>query len=312
MSEYLYFFNYSHLEQELFVGEVAALFGQEVDENYLISNIQVPVDNSVYIKDVIKIMIRDCQLENVLAYLKTNQMEYEEFKVVYLKNKKEPLAYQERLSLVRQVGTAIAGQVAINNPKATIAITRIGGEYVVGELSHGQESWRKFIDKPHTFCNGLDLRMCKSLINLATGNKAGVRVVDPCCGMGSVVLEGLNQGVDILGFDISRTNSYKARLNLEHFGYDGQLIARCSIADLKIKRDVAIIDLPYNLYTPITRIEQEEIIKAGLTIAPKLILVAHDDYDGWFAQQGIEISGKMTVKKFANGNFARIIYILSR
>lgn len=312
MSEYLYFFNCSHLEQELFEGEFAALFNRENEGNHLLCDIYVPVDNSVYIKDALKIICRHPSLECLLRYLKEENVTYDDYKVVYLKDKGNPCDYQKSLDMTRQVGTAISGCANMNNPKTTIAITFINGEYIVGELSHGQESWKKFLKKPHTFCNGLDLRMCKTLINLATGNNPGVTVVDPCCGMGAVVLEGLNQGVDIVGFDISRTNSYKARLNLEHFGYDGRLIARQAISDLRIRKDVAIIDLPYNLYTPITREEQEEIILSGLKIAPKLILVAHDDYDEWFKSQGIEIRRKMTVKKFDNGKFTRIVYILGR
>ncbi len=310
MSDYLYFFNYSHLEVELFEGEFASLFGREYPGNYHFSDIFVPVDNSVYIKDVLKVLCRNSRLEILLEHIKDRRLAYDDYKVVYLKNKNSQIEYKKSLDLVAQIGLTISGRPKMNGPKTTLAITLLEGEYVFGELSHGHESWKKFLNKPHTFCNGLDLRMCKTLINLATGNNPDVSVVDPCCGMGAVVLEGLNHGVDIVGFDISRTNSYKARKNLEHFGYDPLLISRKAIGDLTIHRDVAIIDLPYNLYTPITRKEQEDIILAGLSIADKLILVAHEDYDNWFKVQGIDIKRKMTVRKFDKSAFIRIVYVL--
>ena len=312
MSDYLYFFNCSHLEMELFEGEFETLFKQKHLEDHLVTDIFVPVDNSVYIKDVIEILGRNNDFDNLLAGIRKQKIRYEDYKVVYLKNKESHVDYHQSLALARQVGLAIDGKVNMNNPRTTIAITYLDGEYFVGQLFHGQESWKKFANKPHTFCNALDLRMCKTLINLAVGTNKDLKVVDPCCGMGAVVLEGLNQGIDIVGYDISRTNSYKARLNLEHFGYDGQLIARMAIADLNVKKDVAIIDLPYNLYTPITEAQQKNIILSGLRLAPKLILVAHDEYDEWFIQNGISVRRKMTVKKFDNGKFARIVYILGR
>ena len=72
-----------------------------------------------------------------------------------------------------------------------------------------------------TFSNSLDIRLARTLINIAGENDQTKTMIDPCCGMGTVVLEGLALGYSIKGFDISRDISWKARCNLNHFGFDG-------------------------------------------------------------------------------------------
>lgn len=311
-NRFLYFFKYSHLEEELFKGEFRSLFNHENQDNYLFSNIKVDIDKSVYIKDVVSLIAEAPNLDQLLRILESKQLEYSNFKVIYLKNDQTHVNYQETLEICGRISQTIAGNVRVSNPENTIAVTYIEGKYAVGKLDHGDESWKRFLNKPYTFCNALDLRMCRTLINLAVGTSDSITVVDPCCGMGSVVLEGLGLGVDIVGFDISRSTSYRARLNLENYGYDGQLIQRSAIEDLAIKREVAIIDLPYNLYTPITREQQESIIVNGLRIADKLVLVVHEEYEELFQKHNFEIIRKMIVRKTDNGKFRRIVYILKR
>lgn len=62
----------------------------------------------------------------------------------------------------------------------------------------------KYDDKPNTFSNSLDIRLARTLINIAGENDQTKTMIDPCCGMGTVVLEGLALGYSIKGFDISR------------------------------------------------------------------------------------------------------------
>lgn len=313
MSEsYLYFFNYSHLEAELFQGEFKALFNQDWHQDYLLTPIDVDIDQSVYIKDKITPLASESTVAGLIGSLQALELKFSSYKVVYQKNNETHVEYQETLLLCQQVAGAFGGKVKVRQPDVTIAITKLGSRYYAGFLDHAGESWKRFMNKPYTFSNALDLRMARTLINLAVGTRRDLKVVDPCCGMGSVVLEGLGLGVDIIGYDISRANSYRARLNLENYGYDGQLIQKSAIEDLDIFRDVAIIDLPYNLYTPITPEQQESIMINGLRIAAKLILVVHQDYDEFFAAQGFRIIEKMRVAKTDKGKFHRIIYVLTR
>lgn len=47
---------------------------------------------------------------------------------------------------------------------------------------------------PIPFSNSLDIRLARTLINIAGENDISKTIIDPCCGMGTVVLEGLALG----------------------------------------------------------------------------------------------------------------------
>lgn len=112
--------------------------------------------------------------------------------------------------------------------------------WIIGYYHHGVPSWKKYDDKPNTFSNSLDIRLARTLINIAGENDQTKTMIDPCCGMGTVVLEGLALGYSIKGFDISRDISWKARCNLNHFGFDGMLITK---GDINKHKDIMILHI---------------------------------------------------------------------
>ena len=170
-------------------------------------------------------------------------------------------------------------------------------------------SWKKHDKKPHTFSNSLDIRLARTLINIAAGDNEKIKIVDPCCGMGTVVLEGLALGLDIEGFDISREISWLARKNLKYFGYDEYLINKVSIHDLQKHYDVAIMDIPYNLYTPITYQEQCQIIQSSRKICDKMIMVTFENMSKEINQAGFLIIDSCLRKKTEYVKFGRYIYV---
>ena len=147
------------------------------------------------------------------------------------------------------------------------------------------------------------------MINIAGENDQTKTMIDPCCGMGTVVLEGLALGYSIKGFDISRDISWKARCNLNHFGIDGMLITKDDINKHQGHYDIAIIDIPYNLYTPITYKEQCDIINSARKLCNKLVLVSYEQMDQEIKQAGFEIRNRILRKKTEFVKFGRYIYV---
>ena len=78
------------------------------------------------------------------------------------------------------------------------------------------------------------------------------------------------------------------------------------IKDIEEKFDVAIIDLPYGLFTPIRPNEQMDIINSARKIADKLILVTFEDMDEFVYNAGFEIIDRCKVSK---GKFIRYISV---
>ena len=58
----------------------------------------------------------------------------------------------------------------MSKPKHTIALTKVNDLWIIGYYHHGVPSWKKYDDKPNTFSNSLDIRLARTLINIAGEN----------------------------------------------------------------------------------------------------------------------------------------------
>lgn len=309
MKKYLYVFNYPPEDKELCALEFRALFKDKFKSKYYLSNLNYSVDKSVFMKAKIDIWQINDDFNQLIKQIKSLHKEYQNFKVIYLKNQITHVDYQESLQKCKDISWAIEGSVNMSKPDHTIAITKLANNWICGYYHHGVPSWKKHDDKPNTFSNSLDIRLARTLVNIAAGNQDQMRIVDPCCGMGTVVLEGLALGLDIEGFDISREISWLARKNLKYFGYDEYLINKVSIHDLDKHYDVAIMDIPYNLYTPITYEEQCKLIQSARKICDKMVIVTYEDMSQEINQAGFLIIDGCIRKKTEYVKFGRYIYI---
>lgn len=309
MKKYLYVFNYPPEDKELCALEFRALFKDKFKSKYYLSNLNYSVDKSVFMKAKIDIWQINDDFNQLIKQIKSLHKEYQNFKVIYLKNQITHVDYQESLQKCKDISWAIEGSVNMSKPDHTIAITKLANNWICGYYHHGVPSWKKHDDKPNTFSNSLDIRLARTLVNIAAGNQDQVRIVDPCCGMGTVVLEGLALGLDIEGFDISREISWLARKNLKYFGYDEYLINKVSIHDLDKHYDVAIMDIPYNLYTLITYEEQCKLIQSARKICDKMVIVTYEDMSQEINQAGFLIIDGCIRKKTEYVKFGRYIYI---
>ena len=308
MKQYFYLFNYPPEEHDLCALEFKYLFHEEYQQCF-ITNKDIDVNISVFIKGKIDIWAMSDDFNEIKEQMKNQKHDYQDFKVIYLKNPISHPDYQETLDKCKDISWFIAGSVNMSKPKHTIALTKVNDLWIIGYYHHGVPSWKKYDDKPNTFSNSLDIRLARTLINIAGENDQTKTMIDPCCGMGTVVLEGLALGYSIKGFDISRYISWKARCNLNHFGFDGMLITKDDINKHQGHYDIAIIDIPYNLYTPITYKEQCDIINSARKLCNKLVLVSYEQMDQEIKQAGFEIRNRILRKKTEFVKFGRYIYV---
>ena len=308
MKQYFYLFNYPPEEYDLCALEFKYLFHEEYQQCF-ITNKDIDVNISVFMKGKIDIWAISSNFDDLKEEVKRQNHNYQDFKVIYLKNPISHPNYQETLDKCKDISWFIAGSVNMSKPKHTIALTKVNDLLIIGYYLLVVPSWKKYDDKPNTFSNSLDIRLARTLINIAGENDQTKTMIDPCCGMGTVVLEGLALGYSIKGFDISRDISWKARCNLNHFGFDGMLITKDDINKHQGHYDIAIIDIPYNLYTPITYKEQCDIINSARKLCNKLVLVSYEQMDQEIKQAGFEIRNRILRKKTEFVKFGRYIYV---
>ena len=165
-------------------------------------------------------------------------------------------------------------------------------------------SWNQHNDKPYSYSHSLALRDARAVVNIALGNDLSKTIVDPCCGVGTVVLEGLSMNAHIVGYDINKYVAYQARLNLEHYGYDPLLIQRCDMRTLKKTYDVCILDIPYGVYSPFTYQQQCELLEKTRDIAAELVLISHVPMQKELINIGYHMKDQAMIQK---GSFQRYI-----
>lgn len=302
---YFYSINYPVFEEDLCKMEMKYLFDKVPSEKYLFSDYYVEPSRSPFIKDMISIIYEEDSLEQIVQNIIKDKLSYDDFKVCYIKLENGDVDYKERLRSLREIGFVIIGQSEMHNPKVILGVTKVKGRWIFGEYERNDYEWHIHDKKPYSYSNSLSLRVSRALVNIAVKNDLRCKLIDPCCGIGTVVIEALSMGINVKGYEINESIAENAQKNLEFFGYEN-VITSGDMHNIEEKYDVAIIDLPYGVFTPTTLEEQTALMKTARRIANKLIIVTFEDMDKYIIEAGFNILNKCYVCK---GKFKRYINI---
>ncbi|MDU4884902.1 TRM11 family methyltransferase [Clostridium sp.] len=306
LSKYFYFINCSEMEKELCNMEIRSIFGKEPEAKYLFSEKNFDPSRSPFIKLQIKSIYIEKNLENIINKIKHTKISYDDFKVNYIKSENGDVSYEERLKAVKRIGFVVTGFPNIHNPKIELAITKVKNKWIFGELIRNNFKWQRHNEKPHSYSNAVPLRMARALVNIAVGDNRELSLVDPCCGVGTVVIEALDLGINVKGYEISKPIACNARNNIEFLGYNREIITSGDMHDINECFDVAIVDIPYGLFSPVTLQEQVDIINTSRRIARKIVIITFEDMDNLIISAGFKIVEKCYIRK---GNMIRQISI---
>ncbi len=303
---FLYFINYQDNERELCKMEMRCLFNREINEKYFFSDIDINASKSPFIKSKIKIIYSDESLDRMVRKIKEDNLSYDDFKVSYVKSEQGDVQYEDRLEATRKIGFVVNGYPDMHKPRNPLAVTKINGLWIFGEYERNDYKWQKHNDKPYSYSNALGLRMARALVNIAMKDNEEGTLIDPCCGVGTVVIEALDLGIKVKGCEISKQIAYNARENVEFLGYLRDTIVCYDMHKIKDKYDSAIIDIPYGLFSPVTLEEQKAIIHTARNICEKMVIVTFEDMEKFIVEAGFSVIDKCVVPK---GNFKRHILV---
>ena len=303
---FLYFINYQDNERELCKMEMRCLFNREINEKYFFSDIDINASKSPFIKSKIKIIYSDESLDRMVSKIKEDNLSYDDFKVSYVKSEQGDVQYEDRLEATRKIGFVVNGYPDMHKPRNPLAVTKINGLWIFGEYERNDFKWQKHNDKPYSYSNALGLRMARALVNIAMKDNEEGTLIDPCCGVGTVVIEALDLGIKVKGYEISKQIAYNARENIEFLGYPRDTVICHDMHEIKDKYDSAIIDIPYGLFSPVTLEEQKAIIHTARNICEKMVIVTFEDMEKFIVEAGFSVIDKCVVPK---GNFKRHILV---
>ena len=287
-------------EYDLCRMEMRAFFGFDTNLNYLISDREIEPSRSPFIQERLEVLYESDSIEGLKEQVDGLKVSAESYKV-FCFNKMDlgntqKIPHPERRAVEREIGLVIDGEPELDNPGIIYGLLLLDGRWYFGEYRISESVWRTHVHKPKSYSTALNTRLARSIVNIGVPVIENVRVIDPCCGIRTVVVEALSMGVTIEGRDISPLVCIGARENLAYFDLDGQ-ITKGPIADVQDHYDVAIIDMPYNIYSHVSKEEEFDIIKQARRIADRVVFITVDSIDNMLGEVGFKILDRCVARK---------------
>ncbi|WP_240636802.1 TRM11 family SAM-dependent methyltransferase [Paenibacillus silvae] len=232
----------------------------------------------------------------------------ETFKVVCLKAGHAVPDYDQARKLERDIGMCIRGTAQMKKPKVTFGLIKTGQKWLLGQWTESDKSWQVHQQKPQNYSTGFGVALARALVNIAVPVVEEQRLLDPCCGMGTVVIEALSMGIDARGNDLNALAVRGARVNLPHFGYDAQRITLGDMKELEGRYDSAIFDMPYNLCSVLPDHEQRAMLMKLRELCGRAVIISTEWVQESILEAGWTIERYGTVRKSA---FVRHIWVCS-
>ena len=300
---YFYTIKFTTSEKNLCTLEMKQLFNKTLIGNSFFSYHYINPHRSPFIKQCISIIYTGETIENIVKQILNNNLSYEKFKVYCFNIDDEGASFNERRKIENLIGFNINGKADIHTPELLLGITKVGKTWIFGELQQNKSSWKAHNKKPYYYSNALGVNVARAVVNIAVANNLNAKVVDPCCGIGTVVIEALSLGIDIKGFELNPLIGENAKRNLEFFGFR-DVITIGDMHNITEEFDVSIVDLPYGLFSLITRKEQIDIIRTSRRISKKLVLISMEKMDNYVLLCGFKLLDSCKISK---GKFSRYI-----
>ena len=310
--DYLYTYAYTNDEEALCQLEMRSFFGKDTTEKIIKSRVAINPSRSPFIKERIELFFEADTLQAIIE--KSTQIDMGEttFKVIFLKinglSEQDQVDYSGKRDVERQIGSAITGEADVHNPEVTFGLIPFEERWYFGRYLQSEPIWFKHMKKPREYSTALSTRVARAVANIAVPEPEGVKAIDPCCGIGTVLVEALSMGIDIVGRDINPLVVEGSRENIAHFGLSGD-VNLGPIAEVDENYDVAIIDMPYNLYTHATPADQLAILKDAHPFTEKLLVVTIETMDHMVKEAGFVVTDRCTAKK---GMFLREILVCEK
>ena len=302
--EYIYTISFHEDEAQVCQLEMRSLFPDGNITSFVESALEIDPSRSPFIKGRLDIKASSESFEELQTEIHEIELEEDSYKVVFVKGMGN-ISFPERKRMEREAGACIKGQVNLHSPNKIYGIMFGNGRWVFGSYHESTSVWLAHQDKPNQYSTALSTRLARAVVNIAVPHPDKIKAIDPCCGIGTVLIEALSMGIDIIGSDINPLVTGKARENIAHFQLNGEVLLQ-DIKDVTGEYDAAVIDMPYNLCSVLPYEEKLSMLKSARRFAKKAVIVSIEEVDEAILQAGFTIVDRCTAKK---GSFKRQILV---
>ncbi|GFN33098.1 TRM11 family SAM-dependent methyltransferase [Paenibacillus xylaniclasticus] len=312
---YVYIWACHEDERQLCLMELRALLDvREIDDQmrYVESKVDVMPSRSPFLKMRIAVQAQHSKLDGLIEQAAKLDIGGGTFKVRYA-DAGDYLSmirpeYDDQRIIERLVGAVMKGKADMRRPDKLLGVAFACGRWVLGDAVEGEAVWLKHNDKPRPYSTALSTRVARAVANIAVPHPSEtLEAVDPCCGIGTVIIEALSMGIRMRGFDRNPLAAIGARENLSYFGYSPSLIVKADMLELDGQYAAAVLDLPYNLCSKLPEEEERAMLRALAGLAPRAVVIATAPLDGKLGQAGWSIQDRCEVRK---SQFVRYVYLV--
>ncbi|WP_442601912.1 TRM11 family SAM-dependent methyltransferase [Paenibacillus sp. KN14-4R] len=284
--------------------EMKTLFGHVPHNSCIESPFAVNPSRSPFIKLELAVRYGGQNIREIADQVESLQTGGKTFKIIYIESN-YAITYDEERAIEREIGSRVHGKADMRKPERIFGIIHAGGRWLFGEYRKNEAVWLRHTKKPHNYSTALSTRVARAIVNIAVPHTDGVTVIDPCCGIGTVVIEALSMGISIVGSDLNPLAIRGARANLAHFNMP-QVVEIQDMTTLTGHYDVAILDMPYNLCSVLSDCERSGLLKSIRSLASKVVIITIEQMDDAIMQAGLSIIDRCVVSK---GRFARQVIV---
>lgn len=306
---YIYTYAYRPEEESLCLLEMRSLFGMDSRTRIIESPMAIEPNRSPFMRERLDVLFEGESLEEIVDKVKGLTVHKSTFKVLFVKlddpKISNKVGFNERRTIEREVGSHIQGEADLLKPNQLFGIMIVNNRWVFGHYHKSEAVWLKHQKKPHGYSTALSTRVARAVANIAVPIPEGIKAIDPCCGIGTVLVEALSMGISIDGSDLNSLITDFTNENISYFGYQKEVVVM-DIRDVTKSYDVAIIDMPYNLCSVVSPEEQLEMLESTRRFSRKLVVVTIEDIDSIIVNAGFEIIDRCNVPK---GTFTRQIIV---
>jgi len=305
----MYTFTAHEDERALCQMELRSLFGIDPEPPIFKSDARFDPSRSPFIRERIEVVCEGDTLNDIALRVADMPALQSTFKVISVKTNDLPapgkMTYADQRDIERQIGMRIKGKADMRHPDQVFGIVTMGGRWYFGPYVKNRSEWLTHMDKPRQYSMALPARIARAVANIAVPRPEGMSAIDPCCGIGTVLVEALSMGIDMTGREINPHLAGGARENIANFGLQGEVVLG-PIAEASPGYDAAIVDLPYNRVSKISAEEQLSILRHARRIADRVVVISIEPIEDMLAAAGFSISDRGSVKK---GAFRRYVML---
>ncbi len=305
LKRYLYLTSRSEMESDLIGAECFALTGAHPDDNGIaISSKEADVSRSAYTKSCIELICDAKDIEGIYQNVANLGLHADDFRISVTKIPKK--LNLNSMEIAAEIAAHIGGFPDLSNPKVVFCVVATEHQLWFGKLlSENDRGWSKLAKKPHTTSASLPARLARAAVNLVA--QPGDKLIDPCCGAGTLLLEAAQMGFKVVGYDINPKMVWATRKNLAYFGLEG-LILHGDARKITGEFGVLVTDLPYGMNTQASEKLYREILQNTKSLARKAALVTAKDISGLLCELGYSVNQVLTASKYT---FTRYIHLVS-